>query len=86
MSDPNNPNTKSRTTPQWSLYRREAFWDTNLGQFPLFNTGNGPSTINSDSSQSLSVVLTIQIRPRLRDLPKRSCPKEDGRYHSKVAH
>lgn len=39
MSDPNNPNVKSRTTPQWSLYRREAFWNTNNGQFPLFNTG-----------------------------------------------
>ncbi|KAF3394538.1 hypothetical protein F1880_005002 [Penicillium rolfsii] len=38
MSDPHNPNIKSRTTPQWSLYRREAFWNTNAGQFPLFNT------------------------------------------------
>lgn len=44
MSDPNNPNIKSRTTPQWSLYRREAFWNTNNGEYPLFNTGINPTS------------------------------------------
>ena len=32
-------NIKLRTTPQWSLYRRDAFWNSNFGQYPLFNTG-----------------------------------------------
>jgi hypothetical protein len=39
MSDPNNPNIKSRSTPQWALYQRENFWKTNDGETPLFNTG-----------------------------------------------
>ena len=39
MSDPNNPNIKSRTTPQWGLYQRESFWGTNDGKYPIFNTG-----------------------------------------------
>lgn len=39
MSDPRNPNIKNRTTPQWSLYQREAFWGANEGKYPLFNTG-----------------------------------------------
>lgn len=39
MCDPNNPNLETRTTPQWSLYRRDAFWNANNGQYPLFNTG-----------------------------------------------
>lgn len=39
MSDPNNPNIKSRITPQWGLYQRESFWGTNDGKYPIFNTG-----------------------------------------------
>ncbi|KAK5994273.1 FMN-dependent alpha-hydroxy acid dehydrogenase PB1A11.03 [Cladobotryum mycophilum] len=38
MSDPNNPNIKSRTTPQWALYQRESFWQTNDGVQSLFDT------------------------------------------------
>lgn len=45
MSDPNNPNINIRTTPQWSLYQRESFWNTNDGKFPPFNTGK--SSISS---------------------------------------
>jgi hypothetical protein len=38
MCDPNNPNRTNRTTPQWALYRREAFWGPNEAKYPLFNT------------------------------------------------
>lgn len=38
MSDPNNPNIKSRTTPQWALYQRESFWGTNDGKQPPFDS------------------------------------------------
>ncbi|MCJ1468372.1 hypothetical protein MMC07_007000, partial [Pseudocyphellaria aurata] len=41
MSDPNNPNIKERSTPQWSLYQRENFWKPNTGEVPLFNTEPG---------------------------------------------
>ncbi|KAI9737789.1 MAG: hypothetical protein M1834_009157 [Cirrosporium novae-zelandiae] len=41
MSDPNNPNIKNRTTPQWGLYQRENFWKPNTGEQPLFNTDPG---------------------------------------------
>jgi hypothetical protein len=37
--DPENPNLKSRTTPQYALYQRQNFWKTNDGEVPLFNTG-----------------------------------------------
>ena len=38
MSDPNNPNIKNRTTPQWALYQREGFWQTNDGIQSPFDT------------------------------------------------
>ncbi|TVY86231.1 putative lactate 2-monooxygenase, partial [Lachnellula willkommii] len=38
MSDPNNPNIKSRSTPQWGLYQRELFWKDNTGEVPPFST------------------------------------------------
>ncbi|KAI9836178.1 MAG: hypothetical protein M1838_005115 [Thelocarpon superellum] len=41
MSDPNNPNIKARSSPQWALYQRENFWKTNEGHVPLFNTDPG---------------------------------------------
>jgi hypothetical protein len=47
MSDPNNPNINIRTTPQWSLYQRESFWNTNDGKFPPFNTGEFPLSSHS---------------------------------------
>lgn len=39
MSDPNNPNIKIRSTPQYALMQREQFWDPNIGVFPPFDTG-----------------------------------------------
>jgi hypothetical protein len=41
MSDPNNPNIKSRNTPQWALYQRELFWKDNTGELPPFSTEPG---------------------------------------------
>lgn len=38
MSDPQNPNIGSRSTPQWGLYQRENFWKANEGEIPLFST------------------------------------------------
>jgi isopentenyl diphosphate isomerase/L-lactate dehydrogenase-like FMN-dependent dehydrogenase len=38
MSDPNNPNIKLRSTPQWGLMQREMFWAPNEGKFQPFNT------------------------------------------------
>jgi hypothetical protein len=37
--DPENPNRKIRTTPQYALYQRENFWKSNEGEVPLFDTG-----------------------------------------------
>ncbi|KAF2025115.1 FMN-dependent alpha-hydroxy acid dehydrogenase [Setomelanomma holmii] len=39
--DPNNPNLKTRTTPQYALYQRENFWKLNDGEVSLFNTDPG---------------------------------------------
>ncbi|KAJ6088194.1 hypothetical protein N7486_009455 [Penicillium sp. IBT 16267x] len=52
MSDPNNPNIKQRTTPQWSLYRRDAFWNSNYGEYPIFNTD--PAEIERLAKEKLS--------------------------------
>lgn len=41
MSDKNNPNIKSRSTPQWGLYQRELFWKDNTGEVPPFSTEPG---------------------------------------------
>ncbi|KAI9733508.1 MAG: hypothetical protein M1818_007256 [Claussenomyces sp. TS43310] len=41
MSDPENPNIKSRNTPQWALYQREQFWKDNTGELPPFSTDPG---------------------------------------------
>ncbi|TVY58668.1 putative lactate 2-monooxygenase PB1A11.03 [Lachnellula cervina] len=41
MSDPNNPNIESRSTPQWGLYQRELFWKDNTGEVPPFSTDPG---------------------------------------------
>jgi len=38
MSDPKNPNIKSRSTPQWGLYQRQLFWKDNQGELPPFST------------------------------------------------
>ncbi|KAF1351876.1 FMN-dependent dehydrogenase [Delphinella strobiligena] len=38
MSDPNNPNVKNRSTPQWGLMQREAFWAPEEGISQPFNT------------------------------------------------
>lgn len=39
--DPENPNLKSRSTPQYALYQRENFWKSNEGEVPPFNTEPG---------------------------------------------
>ncbi|KAF1988084.1 FMN-dependent alpha-hydroxy acid dehydrogenase [Aulographum hederae CBS 113979] len=36
--DPNAPNGKNRSTPQYALYQRENFWKSNTGEVPPFNT------------------------------------------------
>jgi hypothetical protein len=41
MSDPKNPNIKSRSTPQWALYQRELLWMDNEGKVPPFSTEPG---------------------------------------------
>ncbi|TGO50364.1 hypothetical protein BCON_0185g00150 [Botryotinia convoluta] len=41
MSDHQNPNIKSRNTPQWALYQREMFWKDNTGEVPPFSTDPG---------------------------------------------
>ncbi|ATZ48074.1 hypothetical protein BCIN_03g03280 [Botrytis cinerea B05.10] len=41
MSDPQNPNIKSRNTPQWALYQRDMFWKDNTGEVPPFSTDPG---------------------------------------------
>ncbi|KAL3427895.1 FMN-dependent dehydrogenase [Phlyctema vagabunda] len=41
MSDPNNPNIQSRSTPQWALYQRELMWKDNTGELPPFSTEPG---------------------------------------------
>ncbi|KAI3331556.1 FMN-dependent alpha-hydroxy acid dehydrogenase [Xylariaceae sp. AK1471] len=52
MSDPNNPNTKQRTTPQWGLYQRELFWAPNESKHPPFNTD--PDKLRALAKQRLS--------------------------------
>ncbi|KAL5090315.1 hypothetical protein Trisim1_004508 [Trichoderma cf. simile WF8] len=52
MSDPNNPNIAIRTTPQWALYQRESFWNTNDGKYPIFNTD--PAEIEKLAKEKLS--------------------------------
>ncbi|KAJ4378574.1 hypothetical protein N0V86_006281 [Didymella sp. IMI 355093] len=39
--DPNNANSKIRTTPQYAMYQRHNFWKSNIGENPLFNTDPG---------------------------------------------
>ncbi|KAJ7162819.1 FMN-dependent dehydrogenase [Mycena filopes] len=38
MSDPQNPNISSRSTPQWGLMQRDLFWAANEGKHPPLNT------------------------------------------------
>ncbi|KAI0478649.1 FMN-dependent alpha-hydroxy acid dehydrogenase [Xylariaceae sp. FL0804] len=52
MSDPNNPNTQQRSTPQWGLYQRELFWAPNEGRHPPFNTN--PDKLRELAKQRLS--------------------------------
>ncbi|KAI0448171.1 FMN-dependent dehydrogenase [Xylaria telfairii] len=52
MSDPNNPNIKQRTTPQWGLYQRELFWAPNEDKHPPFNTD--PEKLRALAKQRLS--------------------------------
>ncbi|OSS43845.1 hypothetical protein B5807_11638 [Epicoccum nigrum] len=39
--DPNNENRKVRKTPQYALYQRHNFWESNKGETPLFDTNPG---------------------------------------------
>lgn len=57
MSDPNNPNIQSRTTPQWALYQRESFWNANDGKFPLFDTCK--STMGTDLTRTMFLISHI---------------------------
>lgn len=57
MSDPNNPNIKNRTTPQWALYQRQGFWQTNDGIQSPFDTCK-PATA---SKLSLNPSITISF-------------------------
>lgn len=52
MSDANNPNRKSRQTPQFGLYQRENFWKSNDGEVPPFNTE--PGQLEELAKQKLS--------------------------------
>ncbi|KAI1324662.1 FMN-dependent dehydrogenase [Xylariaceae sp. FL0255] len=52
MSDPNNPNIKQRTTPQWGLYQRELFWASNEGRHPPFDTD--PQKLRALAKERLS--------------------------------
>ncbi|KAF2090834.1 FMN-dependent alpha-hydroxy acid dehydrogenase [Saccharata proteae CBS 121410] len=52
MSDPNNPNIANRSTPQWGLYQRENFWNTNEGKHPPFNTA--PEELEKLAEKKLS--------------------------------
>ena len=49
MSDPNNPNTKLRTTPQWGLMQREMFWAPNEDRWPP-----GPCNTDPDEMKKLA--------------------------------
>ncbi|KAG4414204.1 hypothetical protein IFR04_012651 [Cadophora malorum] len=53
MSDPNNPNIKSRDTPQWGLYQRELFWKDNKGEVPPFSTD--PGDLEDLAKRSLTI-------------------------------
>lgn len=37
--DPDAPNQKQRTTPEWAQYQRKNFWIVNEGGVPPFDTG-----------------------------------------------
>ncbi|KAF7515495.1 hypothetical protein G7054_g14545 [Neopestalotiopsis clavispora] len=52
MSDPNNPNINSRSTPQWGLMQRELFWAPNEGKHPPFNTD--PDKLKETAQDRLS--------------------------------
>jgi hypothetical protein len=52
MSDPENPNIKSRNTPQWALYQRELFWKDNTGEVPPFSTD--PADLEDLAKDALS--------------------------------
>jgi isopentenyl diphosphate isomerase/L-lactate dehydrogenase-like FMN-dependent dehydrogenase len=52
MSDPNNPNIHSRSTPQWGLMQREMFWAPNEGKVQPFNTD--PEEIRKLAKEKLS--------------------------------
>ena len=77
MSDPNNPNIKIRTTPQWSLYQRESFWNANDGKYPIFNTGLSPYLARRKPTDGY-----LKIRPRLRNSQKKSSRREAGSSQS----
>jgi len=36
--DPDSPNQKSRSTPEWAHYQAQNFWKLNDGEVPIFNT------------------------------------------------
>jgi hypothetical protein len=52
MSDPNNPNIKERSTPQWGLMQREMFWAPNERKFQPFNTD--PAEVKKLAKEKLS--------------------------------
>ncbi|KAK8041761.1 hypothetical protein PG993_006284 [Apiospora rasikravindrae] len=52
MSDPNNPNVKSRSTPQWGLMQRELFWAPNDDKHAPLNTA--PDKLKKLAEERLS--------------------------------
>ncbi|KAL1958451.1 hypothetical protein VTO42DRAFT_4315 [Malbranchea cinnamomea] len=52
MSDPNNPNISSRSTPQWARLQREMYWAPNDGTFQPFNTD--PAKVRRLAEERLS--------------------------------
>ncbi|PSS18836.1 hypothetical protein M430DRAFT_19427 [Amorphotheca resinae ATCC 22711] len=53
MSDPKNPNIKTRDTPQWGLYQRELLWKDNTGEVPPFSTD--PGDLEDLAKKSLTI-------------------------------
>jgi hypothetical protein len=47
--DPENPNRKTRKTPQYALYQRQNFWKSNEGEMPLFDTGKATLPLFGDA-------------------------------------
>jgi hypothetical protein len=50
--DPQAPNSKCRTTPEFAQYQRENFWAENEGKAPVFNTD--PTKLEERAKEKLS--------------------------------